>query len=943
MQIHPKTHVFYKIRIPAPFMRTPRQPEKAWYPGKPAMVNLNLPKDATTMISRKTGFQVAEVEALWEQFKCLAGSEWPDDPCKYRLAIDRQTFDKCFVPHTSQRPPPPNLIYDRMFAFYDQDGNGLIGFQEFIQGLSCLMRNKADERQKKMFKAYDINNDGCVDRRDFLQMFKAYYALTKELTRDVIAGMEDDVSDSGARDIILGGQPLSSAFTGAIPRGERSRGSEGKYWDNFGDLIMMDDATILDEDFHHAADGTIFARTVRDVAAEMVSFLIDIHGIYSEPWPPTLVYIKEAQEVFGESVYPQFVQNPEDRSKILRHLHSVFAERYLKKHKDLRRILRQEQSKRLFTLDDLNGFPLADSSWFNNVNGAVVLQSDSKHCKDLEKIEKSGFGDAFYRCLKDRINQTDWPICDSWKILAQHIVELIMSDFTAKSIAQGLSGYSIRSVHSPEIFMHSVFEDLEKIAGQAESEKTSEEFDANNHASRRSRSSSKVRFQDDIDIDVEEHQESRSRATSISSRSIPINERWGGVEAPEPESDFGREVLYQAVQEGLNELLDPIFKLREDLAFAALRTRAKRRRFRAEIAAQVQDPIDLVVALRLFQQRWLRGHSFKISLPDHHVEGDESGPLEQFIKEWSNKSSYAPSVIEGCYTCTTRGNHIRLGGRCRRCGQNSSFAAKYLQGGRHTPKERCPRCKEESTIGGSGNDDSLFCTKCRHSSEFLKAEQARLMRIISGGESIEKSTLTNTSEATIETPNPEAKTKNDDTPINSATDLAESVAAFETADPTSLEERIAQKPLDDLLADSGYSIATTPETPSPLSPSDPTLPQNKPNTLIPQIPYGPPAQALHNEPPADPILPQHRSNGPSQLPHTQPPALSSSPEPMLDVEVLPSADTLRYYAALALLEYEDKERGGPGRLIYEEFEEIMEWAKGESLGFLGTWMETASF
>ncbi|EHL01863.1 putative aspartic-type endopeptidase opsB [Glarea lozoyensis 74030] len=87
-----------------------------------------------------------------------------------------------------------------------------------------------------------------------------------------------------------------------------------------------------------------------------------------------------------------------------------------------------------------------------------------------------------------------------------------------------------------------------------------------------SRSSSKVRFAEDMD-DLD----TRSNP-STSSRSVP--ERWGGMEIPDAEKDAGKEILYQVTQQAFNELLDPLFKKREDLALQAAETSEKRDRYR---------------------------------------------------------------------------------------------------------------------------------------------------------------------------------------------------------------------------------------------------------------------------------------------------------------------------------------------------------------------------
>lgn len=76
----------------------------------------------------------------------------------------------------------------------------------------------------------------------------------------------------------------------------------------------------------------------------------------------------------------------------------------------------------------------------------------------------------------------------------------------------------------------------------------------------------------------------------------------------------------------------------------------------------------------------------------------------------------------------------------------------------------------------------------------------------------------------------------------------------------------------------------------------------------------------------DPTLPQNR---PSQFfrPPTPPP--------------LPIH--LTYLATLEEVDQESERRGGPGRLSLEEFEEIMKSEGGRKLGFVGAWIEMASF
>ena len=163
INIHPRTHIFYKVKIPAPFLGNPRQAQPVLYPGHPEITPFNLPTSTKKKLIEDTDYEASEMEALWDQFTCLANVPWLEDPNKLGAAIDRRAFDKSFVPHSSISSPTPNLIYDRMFAFYDADGNDLIGFEEFIKGLACLRHGV---KLLQVFNGYDMGRRWlCVTER----------------------------------------------------------------------------------------------------------------------------------------------------------------------------------------------------------------------------------------------------------------------------------------------------------------------------------------------------------------------------------------------------------------------------------------------------------------------------------------------------------------------------------------------------------------------------------------------------------------------------------------------------------------------------------------------------------------------------------------------------------------------------------------------------------
>jgi Ca2+-binding EF-hand superfamily protein len=73
-----------------------------------------------------------ELEALFEQFKSLASAG----------GIDKTTFVRCLGPLGVKR----NLVTERIFSFFDQDGDGKIDFRELVCGLSVLCKGSQEEK-----------------------------------------------------------------------------------------------------------------------------------------------------------------------------------------------------------------------------------------------------------------------------------------------------------------------------------------------------------------------------------------------------------------------------------------------------------------------------------------------------------------------------------------------------------------------------------------------------------------------------------------------------------------------------------------------------------------------------------------------------------------------------------------------------------------------------
>ena len=204
---HNKTHVFIKIRIPIPPLANPRSALlPVFYPGgRQSTGGGSLAWETLRKLQKDTHFDQVELEALYEQFKSLSTVEQGEG------GIDKETFEQCLGPLGLEK----NLITERIFKFFDQDGDGVIDFRELVCGLSVLCKGSQEEKIEYAFKGYDLDNNGFISRHELYKMFKAYFYLSMELVRDVVKALEEEMISNFDDD---GGKPVSAVFTAPIPR-----------------------------------------------------------------------------------------------------------------------------------------------------------------------------------------------------------------------------------------------------------------------------------------------------------------------------------------------------------------------------------------------------------------------------------------------------------------------------------------------------------------------------------------------------------------------------------------------------------------------------------------------------------------------------------------------------------------------------------------------------
>ncbi|KAG6004608.1 hypothetical protein E4U21_000884 [Claviceps maximensis] len=544
--VHIKTHIFYKIKVPAPPFG-PRQMQPVWYTGDPDSCRRSLPRGLISRLSKETGFERPELEAFWEQWTYMANTEWRDDPDELCVAMDRKTFERCLVPTGGSRHAAPNLIHDRMFSFYDSNKDDLIGFSEFLQGLSYRKRK---DKLKKVFEGYDIDGDGYVNRRDFLRMFRAYYVLYKQMHKDILDGLEDQLlASTEAQQLVSSRQPLSSLFgrEGRIPQGDSSLRFEGKTHRRDGSVEV--------------ADGYMATFTEsRGDTASREDILASLFAYDSGSRPRRLLARNDTDTnwrtvrrvsggVLDRAYWSTLLDPPttlEELPNIFNRTNDEASEADGDGEGD------RERDRDCDPEDDGD-----DAEEDDEVDDTETLQTEERSDRTYSEARVRAAAQSRKlapRLEKQRRDMARKHLHDRWKRRQFYLDE-----------EEG--GTAPDDWETDE-------DVLAKINCMTEDFKSSCEPSP---LTFRSRSSSKVRFAEDAD-----ELEIRSNP-STSSRSVP--ERWGGMDIPDAERDAGKEILYQVTQQAFNELLDTIFKKAEDVAIIAAETADDREKFKAQIDA----------------------------------------------------------------------------------------------------------------------------------------------------------------------------------------------------------------------------------------------------------------------------------------------------------------------------------------------------------------------
>ncbi|XP_070991358.1 A-type potassium channel modulatory protein KCNIP1-like isoform X3 [Oncorhynchus clarkii lewisi] len=127
-------------------------------------------------LEAQTNFTKGELQILYRGFK----NECPSG------VVNEETFKHIyaqFFPHGDA-----STYAHYLFNAFDTTNNGSIKFEEFVMGLSTLLRGTMREKLEWTFHLYDINNDGYINREEMTEIVRAIYDMMGKYTYPALKG-----------------------------------------------------------------------------------------------------------------------------------------------------------------------------------------------------------------------------------------------------------------------------------------------------------------------------------------------------------------------------------------------------------------------------------------------------------------------------------------------------------------------------------------------------------------------------------------------------------------------------------------------------------------------------------------------------------------------------------------------------------------------------------
>ncbi|XP_077351065.1 A-type potassium channel modulatory protein KCNIP2-like isoform X2 [Festucalex cinctus] len=128
-------------------------------------------------LQEQTKFTKKELQVLYRGFK----NECPSG------VVNEENFKNIYSQFFPQGDSSTYAHF--LFEAFDTDKNGSVSFEDFVFGLSIILRGTINDRLNWAFNLYDLNKDGCITKDEMLDIMKSIYDMMGKYTYPT---MQDD-------------------------------------------------------------------------------------------------------------------------------------------------------------------------------------------------------------------------------------------------------------------------------------------------------------------------------------------------------------------------------------------------------------------------------------------------------------------------------------------------------------------------------------------------------------------------------------------------------------------------------------------------------------------------------------------------------------------------------------------------------------------------------
>nr|XP_043902303.1 Kv channel-interacting protein 4 isoform X1 [Solea senegalensis] len=128
-------------------------------------------------LQEQTKFNKKELQVLYRGFK----NECPSG------VVNEENFKNIY---SQFFPQGDSSMYAHfLFEAFDTNKNGSVSFEDFVFGLSIILRGTVNDRLNWAFNLYDLNKDGCITKEEMLDIMRSIYDMMGKYTYPT---MQDD-------------------------------------------------------------------------------------------------------------------------------------------------------------------------------------------------------------------------------------------------------------------------------------------------------------------------------------------------------------------------------------------------------------------------------------------------------------------------------------------------------------------------------------------------------------------------------------------------------------------------------------------------------------------------------------------------------------------------------------------------------------------------------